>query len=122
MNIKASFNGFNVYANRDSPMAFVDSYVARFPERKRYIEVNLPEALEYASVLLENPTIKQKTYSTTLKSKKKRLKRNQPAEPVKEWIPYSHYIPDNPHPMRNYKRQATNIARSMREAIDSQTK
>lgn len=41
------------------------------------------------------------------------------ARPGKAWIPPSHYIPDNPNPQANYTRQAANIARSMREAIDS---
>ena len=114
--LEQSFNGFNPNADRTSAVAFVDSYIKRFPDRRNYIEVNKGEALEIAQKLIvQNPYL-----SKPKRKPKVKIKQIKPKATVNEWVPYSHYIPDTPHPMKNYRRQATNIARSMREAIDSQ--
>lgn len=112
--LEQSFNGFNPNADRTSAVAFVDSYIKRFPDRRNYIEIHKGEALEIAQkLIIQNPYLSKKKPKVKTKQIKTKPKPT-------DWVPYSHYIPDTPHPMKNYRRQATNIARSMREAIDSQ--
>ena len=116
--LEQSFNGFNPNADRTSAVAFVDSYIKRFPDRRNYIEIHKGEALEIAQkLIIQNPYLSKPKRKVKIKPEVK-PKDNKP----KDWVPYSHYIPDTPHPMKNYRRQATNIARSMREAIESKNK
>lgn len=108
-NLRNSLAGFNTSrrADRSTVKAFIASYLRAFPDRSEDVARQLPDLYDWMYTMLEKPQAP------------KRLRKPKVKPQRDVWVPKSHYIPE--YAKASYKWQATNIARSMRERIESGT-
>lgn len=113
-----AFNGNRKYADRSTVLNFLESYL-KYKQKKQdfnacqLVEDNFAQAKKWSQDLLKGELQSLKPHAPKLS-----VKQAVTAQP--QWIPREFYIPEYANPRSKFKRQATNIAKQMRDKLDAE--